>query len=278
MWPQLRNARGAIFMSKISDAFQHGKAFIGFITGGDPTIEMSEYYIMRMLEAGVDLIEIGIPFSDPIAEGPVIQRANARALAAGVSMDKLFALVSRLRQKTDAPMIFLTYMNPVFRYGYEAYFRMCRQVGVDGIIIPDLPFEEQDEIREYAIRYQVEIISLVAPTSDERIDAISESAGGFIYIVSSMGVTGVRDKITTDLISMVERIHRVKNIPIAVGFGISTPLQAAEIARVADGVIIGSAIVKIIEQFKESAGDPIYHYVKSIKEAIIFGDDIKPIA
>ncbi|QNU66228.1 tryptophan synthase subunit alpha [Ruminiclostridium herbifermentans] len=255
-------------MSRINNAFVKDKAFIGFVTGGDPSIRKSEDFIMRMIEAGADLIEIGIPFSDPIAEGLVIQRANTRALAAGTTMDKLFALVMRLRRKTDVPLVFLTYINPVFRYGYDAFFNECQRTGIDGVIIPDLPFEEQAEVCEVAYKHGVDIISLIAPTSEERIDSIAKSARGFIYIVSSMGVTGVREKITTDLAAMVKRIKRVKNIPTAVGFGISTPTQAEEIAQLADGVIVGSAIVKLIELYGENADDKIFEYVKEMKEAI----------
>ena len=256
-------------MSRIGNAFTQNKAFIGFVTGGDPSIEKSENYIMRMIEAGADLIEIGIPFSDPIAEGPVIRRANARALVAGATTDKLFTLVMHLRHKTNVPIVFLTYLNPVFRYGYDAYFKKCQKTGVDGIIIPDLPFEEQDEVCDFTSKYGVEIISLVSPTSENRIEAIARSAKGFVYIVSSMGVTGVRDKITTDLASMVTRIKRIKDIPAAVGFGISTSTQAADIAKVADGVIVGSAIVNLIEQYGEYAENQIFEYVKGMKETIM---------
>ncbi|MDR1900939.1 MAG: tryptophan synthase subunit alpha [Treponema sp.] len=268
-------------MSKIHRAFERDgvscKAFIGFVTGGDPSIEKTEEFILEMVRAGAGLIEIGVPFSDPIAEGPVIQRANIRALAAGTTVDKLFQLVERLRRKIETPLVFLTYLNPVFNYGYAAFFKKCREAGVDGIIIPDLPFEEQGEVREISALYGVDLISLIAPTSEERIKKIVQTAAGFLYLVSSLGVTGVRGEIKTDLVSIIDSVKSAANrsateplakLPAAVGFGIHTPAQAAEIAKIADGVIVGSAIVKIIEDRGEDAGRYIYRYVKEMKDAM----------
>lgn len=255
-------------MSNIAKAFQNGKAFIGFVSGGDPSIEKTKEFALEMVRAGADLVEIGIPFSDPIAEGPVIQEANIRALAAGATVEKLFALVEDLRKETAVPLVFLTYLNPVFHYGYDAFFRRCGGVGLDGIIIPDLPFEEQAEVREAAAKYGVDLISLVAPTSEARIREIAKTAAGFIYLVSSMGVTGVRGEITTDLGSIAAALRQVTTLPAAIGFGIHTPAQAAEMARIADGVIVGSAIVKIIAEYGENAGPHIYQYVKEMKEAV----------
>jgi tryptophan synthase alpha chain len=266
-------------MSNIGSAFA-GKgpgnpAFIGFVTAGDPGVEKSEAFILEMIRAGADLVEIGIPFSDPIAEGPVIQRANIRALNAGTTVKKIFSLVERLREKTGVPLVFLTYLNPVFHYGYEKFFARCRETGVDGIIIPDLPFEEQEEVRAAASPNGVDLISLVAPTSEERIRKIVQSAAGFLYLGSSLGVTGVRSEIKTDLpaiLSVVksataERTAEAGRLPAAVGFGIHSTAQAAEIGKYADGIIIGSAIVKIVEEHGEAAGKFIYDYVKSMKEA-----------
>jgi tryptophan synthase alpha chain len=255
-------------MGTIQKAFQH-KAFIGFLTGGDPSIEKSEEFIMRMVGAGVDLVEIGIPFSDPIAEGAVIQRANIRALNAGTTVEKIFDLVLRIRQKTPVPLVFLTYLNPVFHYGYDAFFKKCHNVGVDGIIIPDLPFEEQPEVRSVSSGYGVDLISLIAPTSEDRIKAIAGAATGFLYIVSSMGVTGVRTNIETDIAGIIHAVRAVSKIPVAVGFGISTPKQAAEMASIADGVIVGSALVKIVEEYGENAGNYIDEYVRVIKSAVV---------
>jgi tryptophan synthase alpha chain len=255
-------------MSNIANAFKNNNAFIGFLTAGDPSIEKSAEFIMDMIDAGADLVEIGIPFSDPIAEGPVIQRANIRALKGGASVQKAFQLVEWTRRKTQTPLVFLTYLNPVFRYGYEAFFKRCEQVGVDGIIIPDTPFEEQDEVKGVALTYGVDVISLVAPTSEERVKKIAATSSGFIYIVSSMGVTGVRDRIEIDVASVVNMARSVTNTPAAVGFGVNTPEQAACIAKSADGVIVGSAIVHLIEEYGQDAGPHLVAYVKQMKSAI----------
>jgi tryptophan synthase alpha chain len=255
-------------MSNIQNAFKNGKAFIGFVTGGDPTIEKTKEFVLEMIRAGADLIEIGIPFSDPIAEGPVIQEANTRALAAGATVEKLFNLVADLRKETSVPFVFLTYVNPVFQTGYDAFFKRCADVGIDGIIIPDLPFEEQPPVREATGKNGVDLISLIAPTSEARIKEIAKNASGFIYLVSSMGVTGIRSEITTDLASITAAIKSVTQIPVAIGFGIHSPQQAADMARIADGVIVGSAIVKIAAQHGTEAGPHIYKYVKEMKDAI----------
>jgi len=255
-------------MSNIAKAFQNGKAFIGFITGGDPNIEKSKEFALEMIRAGADLVEIGIPFSDPIAEGPVIQEANIRALANGATVEKMFALVQDLRKETHVPLVFLTYLNPVFHYGYDSFFKKAGLCGLDGIIIPDLPFEEQSEVREAAAKYGVDIISLIAPTSDARIKEIAANASGYIYLVSSMGVTGVRSEITTDLPTIIWTIRSVTKAPIAIGFGIHTPEQAAKMAQMADGVIVGSAIVKIIAEHGADAAPHVYSYVKEMKGAV----------
>jgi tryptophan synthase alpha chain len=254
-------------MSNIAKAFQNGKAFIGFVTGGDPSIEKTKEFVREMIRAGSDIIEIGVPFSDPIAEGPVIQEANIRALGNGATVEKLFDLVSDLRKETHVPLVFLTYLNPVFHYGYDAFFKRCADVGLDGIIVPDLPFEEQSEALGAASRYGVDIISLIAPTSETRVKEIARKASGYIYLVSSMGVTGVRSEITTDLGSIIAAIRSVTKVPVAVGFGIHTPSQAAQMAGMADGVIVGSAIVKIIAEHGSAAGPHVYRYVKEMKEA-----------
>ena len=255
-------------MSNIKNAFKNGKAFIGFVTGGDPSIEKTREFILEMIRTGADLVEIGIPFSDPIAEGPVIQEANNRALAAGTTVDKLFTLVAHLRKETSVPLVFLTYLNPVFHYGYDLFFKRCADSGLDGIIIPDLPFEEQPPVREAASKHNIDLISLIAPTSEARIKEIAKTATGFIYLVSSMGVTGIRSEIKTDLASITAAIKSVTSLPVAIGFGIHTPAQAAEMAKIADGVIVGSAIVKIAAEHGAAAGPHIYRYVKEMKEAV----------
>jgi tryptophan synthase alpha chain len=250
-------------------AFSNGKAFIGFITGGDPCIEKTKEFILEMIRAGADVIEIGIPFSDPIAEGTVIQEANVRALSAGTTIEKLFNMVAELRTQTTVPLVFLTYINPIFHYGYEAFFKKAQEVGLSGIIVPDLPFEEQSPMKIVAEKYGINLISLIAPTSEERIQKIAKSAKGFIYLVSSMGVTGVRSTITTDIPKIVQEIKAVTSTPVAVGFGIHSPEQVAHFASIADGVIVGSAIVKLIAKHGENAGDFIFQYVKEMKGGIV---------
>lgn len=255
-------------MSNISKAFKNTKAFIPFLTGGDPTIDKTEEYIYKMVEAGADIIEIGIPFSDPIAEGPVIQEANIRALKNGATPERIFEMVERVRTKTQVPIVFLTYLNPVFNYGYDKFFARCKKAGVDGIIIPDMPFEEKGELAEEAKKNGVDIISLIAPTSANRIQMIAKEAKGYVYVISSLGVTGMRSEIKTDLKSIIDLVKQATDVPAAVGFGINTPEQAAEISKISDGVIVGSAIVKIIEKYGENAAGEVYKYVKEMKDAI----------
>ncbi|MCL2093758.1 MAG: tryptophan synthase subunit alpha [Treponema sp.] len=259
---------------RIARAFQGGKAFIAFITGGDPSLEKTKEFISEIIRAGADLIEIGVPFSDPIAEGPVIQEANIRALKGGVRMEHLFSLVEDIRRDSsiprgsDIPLVFLSYYNPVFHYGCDAFFERAARAGLDGIIIPDLPFEEQTPVRQSAQKQGLDLISLIAPTSDQRIKDIAAASTGFIYVVSSMGVTGVRQDITTDLGAMVKSLRSVTPVPAAIGFGIHSPAQASEMAQLADGVIVGSAIVRIIAEHKEKAGPELFNYVKKMKDAI----------
>ena len=252
----------------IKDAFGRGKAFIPFITAGDPNLDKTAEYILEMERAGADLIEIGIPFSDPIAEGVVIQEADLRALQSGTTTDGIFDMVEKLRQKTDMPLVFMGYLNPVFHYGYDRFFKRCRECGISGIIIPDLPYEEKGECDGIASKYGVDVISMIAPTSASRIRSIASEAKGFLYVVSSMGVTGVRSEIKTDLVSILSSVREASDVPAAVGFGINTPEQAAKVAKIADGVIVGSAIVKIVARYGDQAGPYIYEYVKSMKEAV----------
>ncbi len=255
-------------MSRIKNAFKQGKAFISFVTGGDPDLETTEKLIVAMEAAGADLIEIGIPFSDPIAEGAVIQEANERALSAGCTTDKLFDMVKGVRGKVSVPLVYLTYINPIYTYGKDRFFKRCVECGIDGIIVPDLPFEEKEELEVDCLKYGVDLISLIAPTSNDRIRMIAEQATGFIYCVSSMGVTGVRSEIKTDISSMISMVREVTSTPCAVGFGISTPDQAREFAAVSDGAIVGSAIVKIISQYGKDSIKPVADYVREMKEAV----------
>ena len=255
-------------MSKIAQAFAHGKAFIPFLTCGDPDLETTAAAVRAAAENGADLIELGIPFSDPTAEGPVIQGANLRALRGGVTTDRIFGLVRELRRDVTVPLVFMTYANVVFSYGAERFLAACREVGIDGLILPDVPFEEREEFLPFCRRYGVDLISLIAPTSAHRIAKIAREAEGFLYIVSSLGVTGTRSEVTTDLAAMVEVVRQNTAIPCAVGFGISTPEQAKRMAEVSDGAIVGSAIVKLLEQYGKDAPRQIGAYVKQMNEAL----------
>lgn len=255
-------------MSKIAKAFASGKAFIPFITCGDPDLETTRDIVLAMVKNGADLIELGIPFSDPTAEGPVIQAANLRALSVGVTTDQIFELVRSLRRETEIPMVFMTYANVVYSYGSEGFIRTCQEIGMDGLILPDLPFEEKAEFQPLCNKYGVDLISLIAPTSADRISMIAKEAEGFLYIVSSLGVTGVRNEIKTDIASMVKLVKENTTIPCAVGFGISTPKQAGNMAAISDGAIVGSAIVKLIARYGKEAAGPVGDYVREMKDEI----------
>ena len=256
-------------MNNLKKVFEKGKAFIPFITCGDPSLEITEKLVYAMEEAGADLIELGIPFSDPTAEGDVIQKSNLRALSGGVTTDKIFDMVAKIRQKTNIPLAFMTYANVVFSYGAEKFIKKASQLGMNALIIPYVPFEEKLEFSPLCKAYDIDFISLIAPTSHERISMIAKQADGFVYCVSSLGVTGVRSDITTDISSMVEEVKKEQDIPCAVGFGISTPEQAKAMAKRADGVIVGSAIVKLCEQYGTECIKPVKEYVREMKEAIL---------
>ena len=255
-------------MTKITDAFVNGKAFIPFITCGDPDLETTARLVRAMAHSGADLIELGIPFSDPTAEGPVIQEANERALKAGTTTDKIFDLVRDLRWDVTIPMVFMTYANVVFSYGKERFCETCREVGIQGMILPDVPYEEKEEFDPVCKENGLDLISLIAPTSEDRIGRIARDASGFVYCVSSLGVTGVRSEITTDIGAMVRLVKQAKEIPCAVGFGISTPDQAKKMAQHADGVIVGSAIMKLIAKHGRDAEPYVTEYVREMKGAV----------
>jgi tryptophan synthase alpha chain len=255
-------------MNKLKMAFNNGKAFIPFITAGDPSLEITEQLVLEMAKAGANLIEIGIPFSDPVAEGPVIQEADNRALLAGTTTDKIFDMMRRIRSFCNVPIAFMTYANPIFTYGTEKFMKNCQEVGVDAVIVPDIPFEEREEMVPYCSKYDVTFISMIAPTSKDRIRMIAEEAEGFVYCVSSMGVTGVRSNIDTDVGKMIKLVKDVKDIPCAIGFGISTPQQASAMSKVSDGVIVGSAIVKIVAQYGMECVPYVVEYVENMKNAI----------
>lgn len=255
-------------MNKIAQAFENGKAFIPFITCGDPSLEITEQLVYAMDEAGADLIELGIPFSDPTAEGPVIQEASIRALRGDVTTDRIFDMVARIRKHTQIPMVFMTYANVVYSYGAERFIQRAAELGMDGMILPDVPFEEKAEFDNICAQYGLALISMIAPTSHDRIRMIAKEAKGFLYCVSSLGVTGARSEITTDIGAMVKLVKEVTDIPCAVGFGISDPQQAAKMAALSDGAIVGSAIVKLCGQYGKDCVPYVAAYVKDMKEAV----------
>ena len=257
-------------MSNISKAFENGKAFIPFITCGDPDLETTAKCVVEMQKAGASLIELGIPFSDPTAEGPVIMEASLMALEGGCTTDKVFDMVKNLRTEmgVTVPMIFMTYANVVFSYGIERFCQKASEFGIDGMILPDVPYEEKEEFDGICKRFGLDLISLIAPTSEERIAMIAKGATGFIYIVSSLGVTGVRSEIKTDIPSLCAAVKAATDVPCAIGFGISTPEQASKMAASADGVIVGSAIVKIVARYGKDAPEHVGEYVKTMVDAI----------
>ena len=256
-------------MSKIAAAFDHGKAFIAFITCGDPDLETTGRAVRAAVANGADLIELGIPFSDPTAEGPVIQEANLRALKAGTTTDRIFDFVQDLRRDVTVPMVFMTYANVIFSYGAEKFISTCEKIGIDGLILPDLPCEEKEEFRPLCRQYHVDLVSLIAPTSENRVAMIAREAEGFIYLVSSLGVTGTRSEITTDLKPIIRSIRENAKVPVAIGFGISQPEQAKAMAAISDGAIVGSAIEKILAQYGKDAPEHIGAYVNSMKKAVM---------
>lgn len=255
-------------MSRIEEAFQKHKAFIAFITVGDPDLETTERVVHAAVENGADLIELGIPFSDPTAEGPVIMEADEVALKAGTTTDKVFELTKKLRETITVPMVYMTYANVVFSYGCEKFAQKVADAGMDGLILPDVPYEEKEEFTEVFDRYGLDLISMIAPTSEDRIAMIAKEAKGFIYMVSSLGVTGTRSEITTDISAMTDLVKKNSEVPCAVGFGISTPEQAARMAELSDGAIVGSAIIKIIAKYGKEAAGPVGEYVKEMADAV----------
>ena len=256
-------------MNKIEQAFNNKKAFIPFVTAGDPDLDTTKEILLAMQEAGADLIEIGIPFSDPVAEGPVIQEADLRALESGTTTDKIFDMVSSIQQKLTVPVVFMTYINPIYVYGTEKFAKRASECGVAGVIVPDVPFEERGEIQEIFKQFDMAVISMIAPTSSDRVRMIAGEAEGFVYCVSSLGVTGVRTELSTEISSLIQDVKSVKNIPCAIGFGISTPEQAKTMAAISDGAIVGSAIVKIVAEHGRDSVAYVKEYVKKMKEAVL---------
>lgn len=255
-------------MNRIEQAFENKKAFIPFITAGDPCLDVTKEAILAMQRAGADLIEIGIPFSDPVAEGPVIQEADNRALAAGTTTDKIFDMVESIRDQIHVPFVFMTYINPIYVYGTEKFAKRTRECGGAGLIVPDIPFEERGEIQDAFENEGLTVISMIAPTSASRAKMIAKEAKGFLYCVSSMGVTGIRTEINTGIADLIQQVKSVTDIPCAIGFGISTPEQAAKMAAISDGAIVGSAIVRLVEQYGKDCVPHIEEYVRSMKDAV----------
>ena len=256
-------------MNRIEEAFANKKAFIPFVTAGDPTLDTTRDIVLAMQEAGADLIEIGIPFSDPVAEGSVIQEADIRALSGGVTTDKIFDMVEGISDQLHIPVVFMTYINPIYVYGVDKFAKRTKECGVAGVIVPDVPFEEREEIRGAFAAHGLTVISMVAPTSAERVKMIAKEAEGFLYCVSSLGVTGVRTEISTDIAGLIAMVKEVKDIPCAIGFGISTPEQAKKMSGISDGAIVGSAIVKIIAEYGEDSVPYVRDYVESMKRAVM---------
>ena len=254
-------------MNRIKRAFEGHKAFIAFITCGDPDLATTKVCVTAAVENGADLIELGIPFSDPTAEGPVIMEADNRALAGGVTTDDIFAFTKDLRKTIEVPMVYMTYANVVYSYGTEKFMQKAADAGIDGLILPDVPYEEKEDFDPMATRYGLDLISMIAPTSENRIAMIAKEAKGFVYMVSSLGVTGARSKITTDIGAMTELVRKNTSIPCAVGFGISTPEQSRKMAALSDGSIVGSAIVRIIAEHGKDAAPFVGAYVKEMADA-----------
>ncbi len=255
-------------MSKIQEAFANGKAFIPFVTCGDPNLATTKEILFALEAGGADIIELGIPFSDPTAEGVVIQSANERALKQGVTTDKIFEMVESVKGQLHTPLVFMTYANVLFSYGIERFAARAVAAGISGVILPDIPFEEKEEFAAVCEAQGLDFISLIAPTSHARVAMIAKEATGFVYCVSSLGVTGVRSSIATDVGAMTALVKENTDVPCALGFGISTPEQAKKMAAHADGVIVGSAIVKLCEAHKEGCVPYILAYVKEMKAAI----------
>lgn len=262
--------------SRITQKFEelrtkNEKALITYVTAGDPNSEITEELVYAMESAGADIIELGIAYSDPLADGPVIQRAATRALANGVNIDVVFQLVKKLRNNTQVPLAFLLYYNSIFRYGIEKFIDKCKETGVDGLIIPDLPLEERGEFKKALEGKNIDLIPLVAPTSEERIKDVVKDASGFIYCVSSMGVTGTRTNFDENIEKFINKVKIHTDIPLAIGFGISDVQGIRQLKGYAHGLIVGSAIIKKIEvgMVEDKVVEVVTDFVKELKNALI---------
>jgi tryptophan synthase alpha chain len=264
-----------VFMGRIEEKFRelkqlNKKALITFVTAGDPDIEATIRIVKEMELRGADVIELGIPYSDPIAEGPVIQRANSRALQNGLKIKDIMGTVARIRKDVKVPILFLLYYNCILQYGIERFFEECVKSGVDGLIIPDLPFEERSELDVVTTGYPIDVITLVSPTSKDRIEKVAKDARGFLYCVSSVGVTGMRSEFDTDFEDFFSKINKATDIPKALGFGISTPEHIKTLKKYCDGLIVGSAIVKQVEISRNSdeAVKNVGEYIRDLRKAM----------
>jgi len=259
---------------KFKELKENGKkALITFITAGDPDLEATVEIVKEMERQGADLVELGIPYSDPVAEGPVIQEANRRALENRIKIKDIMGAVKKMRKEVKIPLLYLLYFNCILQYGPGRFFADCADSGIDGVIVPDLPFEERGEIEEAAEKSGVYIITLVSPTSEDRIERITKNAKGFLYCVSSLGVTGIREEFKTDFEKFFAHINRAGSIPKAIGFGISTPEHVRQLKGYCDGLIVGSAIVNRIGQ-SSCAGEAVKNvgdYVRALREALDYG-------
>lgn len=258
-------------MNRIDNKFNQlkdKKALITFITAGDPNLETTEKLIIEMEKAGADIIEIGVPFSDPVAEGSIISRASERSLLMGTNLNKIFEMVKRVREKTQIPLLLMLYINSIFKFGKDEFFSLCKKNGIDGVIVPDLPFEERIEIEKEAEKEEIYIINLVAPTSKNRIEKIAKNSKGFLYCVSSLGVTGVRNSFNTNFNEMFDEIKKHSKTKTALGFGISTSEQVKQLKNYADGIIIGSAIVEIIEKYGKNCVLKVVDFIKNIRNSL----------
>jgi tryptophan synthase alpha chain len=262
-------------MNRLSKCFttlgkHQSKALVTFITAGDPNLATTEEMIPLLREAGADIIELGMPFSDPMADGPTIQLSSERALAAGTTLEDILATVRRVRVTCDVPIILMGYLNPIHAYGYERFSHDAAKAGVDGVLLVDMPPEEADQFLRFANANDLKVIFLLTPTStDDRVATVAKLGRGFVYYVTVTGVTGARQEVSTSLADELGRVRARITTPIVAGFGISTPAQAADVAAMADGVVVGSALVKLFQLYSgEQLREEVKRFVGSLKQAI----------
>lgn len=255
-------------MNNIENVFKKGKAIIPFIVAGHPSLELTEKLIYALARSGADMIELGMPFSDPVADGPVIQRVYSKVLESGITTDDIFDMLQRTREKIEIPLIIMSYLNPIFVYGVDKFINRCVECGVKGLIIPDIPYEEREELEPFCIENGIDVISLVTPTSKERIALIVKNAKSFIYCVSSPGVTDIPNEFHREINEMITLVRKFNTLPCVADLGISTPEQAKDISQFADGIIIGSAIVSLVADKGDQCIPAVEAHITSIKDAL----------